>query len=183
MEASERELESSIISIRDEQVMLDSDLAELYGVETRTLNQAVTRNKERFPEDFMFKLSNGEWGALREKNRYLKKWGGKRKNPRVFTEHGVLMLSSVLNSERAVQVNIRIVRVYSRMRRMMVQDRNILQKMQELERELNEKKEKLESHDRDIKKIFNYLKRLISQKEKPQRKIGYDTPSKREERR
>ncbi len=181
MEASDRELENRIISIRDEQVMLDSDLAELYGVETRTLNQAVTRNQDRFPEDFMFKLSNGEWGALKEKDPELKSWGGKRKNPRVFTEHGVLMLSSVLNSERAVQVNIRIVRVYSRMRRMILNDKEVFRKLEGLEKEMSEKKGKLEEHDRAIQRIFQTLKRLLAHEKKPRRRIGYDIPSKREE--
>ncbi len=180
MELSDRELERRIITVRDEKVMLDSDLAELYGVETRTLNQSVTRNQERFPEDFMFKLTNGEWGALKERDPQLKNWGGKRKNPRVFTEHGVLMLSSVLNSERAVQVNIRIVRVYSRMRRMILNDKEVFRKLEGLEKEMKEKSGKLEQHDQQLQKIFKTLKQLLGSEQKSRRKVGYDTPSKRE---
>ncbi len=96
---------SKIYLLRGQNVMLDSDLSELYGVETRVLNQAVTRNEGRFPDDFMFRLTEQEWTNLISQN-VISSWGGRRKLPNVFTEHGVLMLSSVLNSERAIAVNI-----------------------------------------------------------------------------
>ena len=108
-------ISSKIYFIRDENVMLDKDLAELYGVETRVLNQAVQRNKERFPEDFMFQLSEEEYDILISQF-VTSSWGGTRKIPYAFTEQGVAMLSSVLNSDRAVSVNIRNIRIFSRMK-------------------------------------------------------------------
>jgi hypothetical protein len=97
---------NKIYHIRSQKVMLDSDLAELYGVETRVLNQAINRNNDRFPEDFMFRLTETEWENLKSQF-VISSWGGRRTLPYVFTEHGVLMLSNVLNSKRAIQVNIR----------------------------------------------------------------------------
>lgn len=104
---------NKIYLIRGQKVMLDNDLAELYGVETKRLNEQVRRNIERFPEDFMFQLAENEWEILRSQIA-TSRWGGRRKLPSVFTEHGVLMLSSVLNSRQAVQVNIQVVRVFTR---------------------------------------------------------------------
>jgi ORF6N domain len=98
--------------------MLHSDLAELYGVETKVLNQAIKRNLDRFPEDFMFQLNDEEWLNLKSQF-VISSWGGRRKLPNVFTEHGVLMLSSVLNSHQAIQVNIQIVRIFSRLRNLL----------------------------------------------------------------
>lgn len=108
-------ISSKIYFIRDKNVMLDKDLAELYCVETRVLNQAVQRNKERFPEDFMFQLSEEEYDILISQF-VTSSWGGTRKIPYAFTEQGVAMLSSVLNSDRAVSVNIRNIRIFSRMK-------------------------------------------------------------------
>ncbi|WP_246862659.1 ORF6N domain-containing protein [Pedobacter sp. KBS0701] len=104
---------NKIYELRGLKVMLDSDLAELYGVETKRLNEQVGRNSDRFPEDFMFQLTDEEW--LNLKSQFAtSSWGGRRKLPFVFTEHGILMLSSVLNSKQAIQVNIQIVRIFSR---------------------------------------------------------------------
>ncbi len=109
---------NKIYEIRNLKVMLDSDLAELYGVETKVLNQAVKRNMERFPDDFMFQLTEDEWQNL--KSQFVtSSWGGRRKLPFAFSEHGVLMLSSVLSSQQAIQVNIQIVRIFSRLRKLM----------------------------------------------------------------
>ena len=110
-----------IYVIRGSKVMLDRDLAEMYGVEVKVLNQSVKRNAQRFPEDFMFQLSSNEWQILKSQfvtsrfNTNKRDWGGVRKLPYAFTEQGVAMLSSVLRSERAIQVNIQIIRVYMRM--------------------------------------------------------------------
>ena len=103
---------SKIYLIREHKVMLDDDLAELYQVQTRRLNEQVKRNIDRFPDDFMFQLDEKEWENLKSQNA-TSSWGGRRKKPYAFTEHGVLMLSSVLNSDRAIQVNIQIMRIYA----------------------------------------------------------------------
>ena len=147
--------------------MLDSDLAELYGVETRVLNQAVQRNFNRFPEDFMFQLSEEEWTNL--KSQFVtSSWGGRRKLPNVFTEHGVLMLSSVLNSNQAIQVNIQIVRIFSRLR-------NLLNEQSELKLEISEIKERLNHHDKSITTVFKYVDELIQLKNNPvkRKRIGF----------
>lgn len=147
--------------------MLDSDLAELYNVETRVLNQAVQRNIDRFPKDFMFQLMDEEWQNL--KSQFVtSSWGGRRKLPNVFTEHGVLMLSSVLNSSQAIQMNIQIVRIFSRLR-------NLLNEHSELKLEMNEIKNRISAHDKSIASIFNYIDELIQQKavSKERKRIGF----------
>jgi len=145
---------SKIFIIRDHKVMIDRDLAELYGVETRTLNQAVKRNMQRFPEDFMFQMTAEElenWKSqivISNKEKM-----GIRKPPLVFTEQGVAMLSSILNSERAILVNIQIIRIFSRIRELLIPNKNILQKLMDLESKGIE-------HDKKIKLIFEYLQKL-----------------------
>ena len=113
-------------------MMLDKDLAELYGVETRTLNQAVTRNRNRFPQDFMFRLTTDELDNLRSQF-VISSWGGTRYPPRAFTEHGILMLSNVLKSERAAKVSIQIIRVFNKMREMVQDYRELLKKLRRIE--------------------------------------------------
>ncbi len=153
--------------IRDKKVMLDSDLAELYEVETKRLNEQVKRNSSRFPDDFMFQLTQEEWTNLRSQNA-TSRWGGRRNEPFVFTEYGVLMLSSVLNSDRAIAVNIRIIRVFTKIREMLTD--NVSLKL-----EIEEIKQKLSNHSKNIELVFNYLDELIDKKEasKPRPKIGY----------
>jgi len=119
--------------LRGERVMLDEDLAELYEVETRILTRAVRRNIERFPSDFMFQLSKDEWGNLRSQIGISSRWGGRRSLPLAFTEHGVAMLSGVLRSPRAVQVNLEIMRAFVRMRRWMAFQEGQAVKLAELE--------------------------------------------------
>jgi ORF6N domain len=131
---SER-IERSILLIRGHRVMLDADLAELYGVETRALLQAVSRNQKRFPEDFMFQMSKEEYELLRSQIVISKKGrGGRRYLPYVFTEQGVAMLSSVLRSEMAVQVNIEIMRAFVRLRRMIASNEDLARKLAAVER-------------------------------------------------
>lgn len=145
--------------------MLDSDLAELYGVETKVLNQAIKRNLERFPEDFMFKLSDDEWESL--KSQFVtsnKSRGGRTYLPNVFSEHGVLMLSSVLNSSQAIQVNIQIVRIFSRLRTLLAEN-------SDLKLEINQIRERLISHDKSISTIFEYVDELIQQKANPPKRM------------
>jgi hypothetical protein len=156
---------SKIYVIREHKVMLDGDLAELYQVETRRLNEQVKRNIDRFPEDFMFQLTEKEWENLKSQNA-TSSWGGRRKKPYVFTEHGVLMLSSVLNSDRAIQVNIQIMRIYSKLRGMIMNHKDILLKLEKLEG-------KVTKHDEDFKVVFEYLKELLNPKIEPVRKIGF----------
>jgi len=127
-------IEKRIHELRGKKVMLDADLAELYGVETRALNQAVTRNVERFPEDFMFTLTLEEARDSRSQNVIMKRGENIKYPPRAFTEHGILMLSSVLRSATAIQVNIQIMRTFSKMREMMQGYRDLIERIQKIER-------------------------------------------------
>jgi len=154
-----------IYLIREHKVMLDGDLAGLYQVETRRLNEQVKRNVDRFPEDFMFQLTEKEWQGLKSQNA-TSSWGGRRKRPYVFTEHGVLMLSSVLNSDRAIKVNIQIMRIYSRVRGMILDHKDILLKLERLEG-------KVSKHDENFKIVFDYLRELLNPKTEPVRRIGF----------
>lgn len=150
---------SKIYLIDGQKVMLDSDLAGLYGVETKQLKRAVKRNIVRFPKDFMFELDMEQVALLRYQIGTSKATGsgGSRYAPMAFTEQGVAMLSSVLNSERAVLVNIHIIRVFTKMREMLSTHKDILLKLEQLE-------QKVSRHDEDIQRIFNYLKELLSSK-------------------
>jgi hypothetical protein len=125
-------IESKIYEVRGRKVMLDKDLAELYGVETRILNQSVTRNRDRFPQDFMFRLTAEELDILRS-HFVISRWGGTRYPPRAFTEHGILMLSNVLKSERAVKTSIQIIRVFNKMREMVQNYKELLEKLRQIE--------------------------------------------------
>jgi hypothetical protein len=158
---------SKIVFIRDEKVMLDRDLAELYGVETGALNRAVKRNTERFPEDFMFQVTGEEAEVLRCQTGISKPGrGGRRYLPYVFTEQGVAMLSSVLNSKRAIDVNIAIMRAFVQLRKMIASNNKLAQKLTELEQHL-------ESHDELIQAIFEAIRQLMTPPEKPRKKIGF----------
>ncbi len=159
-----------IFLIRGEKVMLDSDLAQLYGVETRRLNEQVKRNIERFPEDFMFQLTIKEFKNLKSQIATTS-WGGRRKLPLAFTEHGVLMLTSVLNSNLAIKVNIQIMCVYSKLRSMLSNHQDLLLKFDQLEI-------KLADYDNSIILIMEYIKqfeqsRQMDMKQKTRPKIGF----------
>jgi hypothetical protein len=155
---------SKIYLIRDQKVMLDADLAELYGVETRRLNEQVKRNIDRFPEDFMFALNEQELIDLKSQNA-TSSWGGRRKLPNAFTEHGVLMLSSVLNSQQAIQVNIQIMRIYTRIREMILAHKDVFIRVEQVEKHLMK-------HDQKIELLFNYLSKFIEKEDTPRTKIG-----------
>ena len=147
--------------------MLDRDLATLYGVETRTLNQAVRRNINRFPEDFMFQLTTEEMENWKSQIVISNKEKmGLRKRPYAFTENGVAMLSSVLSSERAVEVNIQIMRTFTRLREMILTHKELAHKLAQLER-------KIGKHDDEIKTIFNAIRQLMIPPEPKRRKIGF----------
>jgi phage regulator Rha-like protein len=160
-------IERSILLIRRQKVMLDSDLADLYGVETRILVQAVKRNAERFPSDFMFQLKQEEFDSLRSQIVISKGKGGRRYLPYAFTEQGIAMLSSVLRSKRAVQVNIAIMRVFVRLREMLATHKELARKLSELENHLKD-------HDQQIQSIFEAIYQLIAPPEKPKKKIGFE---------
>lgn len=167
--AVEEKIVNKIYFIRNKKVMIDRDLAELYGVETRVLNQAVKRNCSRFPEDFMFQLTKPEfenWKSQIVISNSEKM--GLRKAPLAFTEQGIDMLSSVLNSDQAIQVNIQIMRIFTKVREMLADTMS-------LRLEIEEIKKKLGNHDKNIELVFSYLDELISQKENrtERRKIGY----------
>lgn len=151
-----------IFLVRNRKVMFDRDLAELYGVKTRELNQAVRRNLERFPDDFMFQLTTGEFIILKSQI-VTSSWGGVRKKPLVFTEQGVAMLSSVLKSRRAIQVNIQIIRTFTKLRQLMASHEELRRKIEELERK----------SDQRFKTIFELIKNLLDEKVKPKMKIGF----------
>jgi len=160
---------NKIYLIRGQKIMLDRDLAELYGVENKRLKEAIRRNINRFPEDFMFELTPAEFESLRTQIATLK--GGRGQHPKympfAFTEQGVAMLSSVLNSETAIRVNIQIIRVFTRMREMIMTNKDILLQLEKIEK-------KLSGHDKDIQLIFKYLKQLLIPPEHPPRpKIGF----------
>jgi len=163
----EEVITSKIFYIRNKKVMLDSDLAELYQVETKRLNERVKRNLDRFPEDFMFQLTADEFQILKSQFA-TSSWGGRRTLPFAFTEHGVLMLSSVLNSDRAIKVNIQIMRTYTKFREM-------LNDTLSLKLEIEDIKKKISNHSKNIELVFNYLDELMEKKENPssRNKIGY----------
>ncbi len=159
-------LMSKIHEIRGQKVMLDSDLAELYQVETRVLNQAVKRNLRRFLEDFMFELTKEEFEILKSQN-VTSSWGGRRKLPLVFTEQGVAMLSSVLNSETAVDVNIQIMRLFTKMREMIADHQEIFKQLEDI-------RNSVKGHDDQMQVIFEYLKQFEEAKRQQNRRmIGY----------
>ena len=184
-------IERRIYLIRGQKVILDFDLAELYGVPTKRLNEAVSRNKKRFPEDFMFKLTKGETESLRsqivisssEKSKFGPKsailrsqfatssseHGGRRYLPRAFTEQGVAMLSSVLNSEQAIEVNIAIMRAFIRLRQM-------LETNEDLNRKFTDVIRKLSTHDKYFQLVFDELKKLTDKPPPSRRQIGFKRP-------
>ncbi len=164
---SDETIINKIYHIRGQKVMLDTDLAELYSVETKNLNKAVSRNPKRFPIDFMFQLTAEEFKDLKFQIG-TSSWGGKRKLPYVFTEAGVSMLSGVLHSDRAVSVNVQIMRIFTKVRQMLMDNT-------ELRLEIEKIKGKLDKQDENIGIVFRYLDELIEAKYNPQprKRIGY----------
>jgi len=159
--ANVEKITGKIFMIRSEKIMLDRDLAELYGIETRTLNQAVSRNIERFPSDFMFTLSRDEimgisQAVISSKIKFSK-------NVRAFTEKGVAMLSSVLRSKRAIQVNIQIMRAFTQLRSMLAVHEDLKRKIDAMENK----------YDKQFRIVFEAISQLIEEDEKPKKKIGY----------
>ncbi|MDX2189746.1 MAG: ORF6N domain-containing protein [Bacteroidota bacterium] len=168
MEIATKEIVNRIYFLRGQKVMLDKDLAELYGIETKILNQAVKRNSTRFPEDFMFQVSENEYDNLRSQIVTLdkNKFDYFRFAPNVFTENGVAMLSSVLNSERAIQMNILIMRQFTAMRHILIENKELFIKVIEMEKTLTE-------HNDQLNTLFSYLKKLMHESTTEREPIGY----------
>jgi len=158
---------SKIYLIRGMKVMLDRDLAELYGVETKVLKQAVRRNVDRFPADFMFEFTKDEFNNLRSQI-VTSSWGGARYLPMAFTEQGVAMLSSVLKSNRAIQVNIQIMRAFTKLRKMLSTHKDLKRKIESMEKK----------YDQQFQVVFEAIKQLLETDEKPKKKIGYTVKEK-----
>lgn len=156
-------VESKILLIRERRVMLDKDLALLYGVETKALNRAVKRNLERFPDDFMFQLTRVEFENLRF-HFGTSSWGGQRYMPFAFTENGVAMLSSVLNSTRAIQVNIQIMRTFTRLRELLLTHKELHRKIEDMENK----------YDVQFRVVFDAIRELMAPPTKPRKKIGFE---------
>ena len=156
----------SIRWFRGQKVLLDSDLAALYGVTTGNLNKAVSRNRDRFPSDFMFQLSAEEAEDLIFQIGRSKGRGGRRHRPYAFTEQGIAMLSSILNSDRAIRVNIAIMRAFVKLRQMLETNRELARKFSELERRVGK-------HDQEIAAILEAIRRLMTPPGKPRREIGF----------
>lgn len=161
-EVATAEIEGAILVLRGQRVMLDTDLAALYGVETRVLTQAVRRNMERFPGDFMFQLTAEEFADLRSQTVISSRWGGRRYRPFAFTEQGVAMLSSVLGSQRAVRVNIEIMRAFVRLRRLLSVHAGLEERLNELERR----------YDGQFRAVFDAIRELM-RPEPPRRRLGF----------
>ncbi len=159
-------LEPSIFIIRGQRVMLDSDLAEIYGTTTMRLNEQFKRNRKRFPADFAFVLTREEFTNLISQNAISSSHGGRRKLPVVFTEHGAIMLASVLNSDVAIEASVRVVRAFVKLREMVSSNAGLATKLSELERRLG-------SHDEAIAQLFAAIRQLLTPPAKPKREIGF----------
>ena len=158
---------NKIYFIRDTKVMLDRDLAELYGVEIKVLKQAVRRNIKRFPNDFMLELTKDEFENLRSQF-VTSSWGGARYLPMVFTEQGVAMLSTVLKSDRAIQVNIQIMRAFTQLRQMLSTHKDLKRKIESMEKK----------YDQQFQVVFEAIKQLLTEEDKPKKKIGFTAKEK-----
>lgn len=162
-------IESQILLIRGQKVILDQSLAKLYGVETKALNRAIQRNLARFPSDFMFQLNHQEVVILRYQFGTSSAWGGRRYLPYVFTEHGAIMAASVLNTPRAIEVSVLVVRAFTKLRQILASHKELVFKLKELER-------KLGTHDKSIKNLFATIRQLMAPPEPKKHPIGFSGP-------
>lgn len=164
-------VESRILVLREQKVILDHDLAELYGVPVKRLNEQVKRNRERFPADFMFRLSLEENDALRSQTATSKTGrGGRRYAPYAFTEHGAIMAATVLNSERAVEMSVFVVRAFVRLREMLATNQQLASKIDELE-------QRLDTHDASIQELIEAIRELMAPEPAKGRRIGFQLPA------
>lgn len=163
-------VESRILVLREQKVILDSDLAELYGVPVKRLNEQVKRNQERFPADFMFRLSMEESDSLRSQIATSKPGrGGRRYSPFAFTEHGAIMAATVLNSERAVEMSVFVVRAFVRLRELLATNQQLASKIDELE-------QRLDTHDASIQELIEAIRELMAPEPATGRSIGFQLP-------
>ncbi len=166
-----KRIESKILVLRNHKVILDTDLAELYGVPVKRLNEQIKRNRRRFPPDFLFTLTRAEDRDLRSQNATsTSAHGGRRYLPHAFTEHGAIMAATVLNSKRAIEMSIFVVRAFVQMRQALVFNQHVVSKLSELE-------ERLDSHDGEIQDLVEALRELIAPLPANQRRIGFEAPS------
>ena len=166
--AAIRRVDSRILYLRDQKIILDADLAELYGVTVKRLNEQITRNVARFPSDFLFQLTRAERDSLRSQNATSNNGrGGRRYLPYAFTEHGAIMAATVLNSKRAIEMSIFVVRAFVRMREALVANQQIAAKLTELE-------SRLESHDADIQKLVEAIRQLMAPPARNRKRIGFE---------
>lgn len=164
-------VESRILLLRHQRVILDADIAELYGVPVKVLNQQIKRNRRRFPSDFVFQLTTKEHAALRSQIVTSKEGrGGRRYLPYAFTEHGAIMAATVLNSERAVDMSVFVVRAFVRLREMLATNRKLAVKIDELEN-------RLDTHDSTINELIDAIKELMTPDAPPRKRIGFQLPS------
>ena len=164
-------VESRILLLRHQRVILDTDIADLYGVPVKVLNQQVKRNRERFPADFVFRLTSKEDEVLRSQFVTSKQGrGGRRYAPYAFTEHGAIMAATVLNSERAVQMSVFVVRAFVRLREMLATNRKLAGKIDELEN-------RLDTHDSAIQDLIEAIKELMKPEDPPRKSIGFQIPA------
>jgi chaperonin cofactor prefoldin len=164
-------VESRIIVLRQHKVILDTDLAELYGVPVKRLNEQVKRNQERFPADFMFRVSAAERESLRSQFATSKTGrGGRRSAPYAFTEHGAIMAATVLNSARAVEMSVFVVRAFVRLREMLATNQQLATKIDELE-------QRLDTHDASIQELIEAIRELMAPDQPSGRRIGFDLPA------
>jgi hypothetical protein len=164
-------VESRILLLRHQRVILDTDIADLYGVPVKVLNQQVKRNRERFPADFVFRLTSKEDEVLRSQFVTSKQGrGGRRYAPYAFTEHGAIMAATVLNSERAVQMSVFVVRAFVRLREMLATNRKLAGKIDELEN-------RLDTHDSTIQDLIDAIKELMKPEDPPRKSIGFQIPA------
>jgi hypothetical protein len=166
------QIQQSILLIRGQKVMLDADLAQLYGVSTKRLNEQVKRNRDRFPEDFMFQLSAEEKTEVVAKCDHLAKLKYSPTHPYAFTEHGAIMLAAVLNTPRAIEVSVFVVRAFVRLRQMLTTHKALAHKLAEIER-------KVETHDEAIRSLVSAIRQLMAPRESREKKIGFQLKEKR----
>ncbi len=164
-------IEKAILLIRDRKVMLDEDLAGLYGTSTKRFNEQIRRNRDRFPDDFMFQLTKQEWDALRSQLATSKEGrGGRRYPPFAFTEHGAIMAANVLNSPRAVQASIQVVRAFIRLRQILASHKDLARKLDALEKK----------YDRQFRVVFEAIRKLMTPPKREIPRIGFHAPGDRD---
>jgi len=164
-------IEKTILLIRGQKVIIDADLAELYGVTTKRLNEQVRRNRSRFPEDFILQLTTEEKSEVVANCDHLSKLKFSKTLPYAFTEHGAIMAASILNAPRAIEASIFVVRAFVKLREMLATHKELAQKLLELE-------QRLEDHDEHIQTIFNAIRQLMTKTESPRKKIGFTVKEK-----